>query len=152
MGLSPASVSYGTVGRGASADQSTTLYNIGNASALNYAIRFTNDTQLSATPSSGVIGPKQNATILIHLNVPINAANGSYTSLMVVNGTVAQNFGGSAVVPQIAGKVAYSISGTTTPPQASNGTNWLITGSIAALCILAAVIVVSVYITIKRRS
>ena len=124
----------------------TQVYNTGNTT-LSYTIQFTNNTrgQLTATPSSGSLAPKQNSTITIQL-----AGDEHGSSLMLVNTTTQKNFGGAAqVLPAVAGTVVYSANGSAPQAQPSNGTNWELIGSVIGLVVLAAVIVVAVYM-LKR--
>lgn len=124
----------------------TQVYNTGNTT-LSYTIQFTNNTrgQLTATPSSGSLAPKQNSTITIQL-----AGDEHGSSLMLVNTTTQKNFGGAAqVLPAVAGTVVYSANGSAPQAQPSNGTNWSV---IAGVFVVFAVVAVSaVYWALRRR-
>jgi Abnormal spindle-like microcephaly-assoc'd, ASPM-SPD-2-Hydin len=152
--VSTARIDFGTVGRGGSAERDVILTNPNNNLTLTYSVNFTNVTntsgKLTATPSNGTIAPKSNVTVAARLDVPSNAAEGIFSSSMVVNTSAAQNLGGgSTILPSLAAKVTYTVQGNAPTQTAPTDIDVpLVTG---ALGIFALVAIGAVYIILKRK-
>ena len=153
-GVSTARIDFGTVGRGGSTERDVILTNPGNNSSLTYSVNFTNVTntsaQLTATPTSGSIAPKSNATVTVRLDVPSNAKEGNFTSSMVVNESTAQNLeGGSTALRALVAQVSYTVQGNAPAQIALTGIDVpLVTG---ALFVFAPVAIGAVYVILIRK-
>jgi P pilus assembly chaperone PapD len=152
--VSTARIDFGTVGRGGSAERDVTLTNPSNNSTLTYSINFTyvanTSGQLTATPTSGLIAPKSNATVTVRLDVPSDAKEGSFSPSMVVNATTAQDLGGgSTVLPALVAQVTYNVQGNA--PTQTALTDIDVPLVIGALSVFALVAIGAVYIILKRK-
>jgi hypothetical protein len=143
IGVSPARIDFGTVGRGGSAERDVILYNTGGNSTLAYSIYFTNVTntsgQLSASPASVVIAPNSNVTVAVRLDVPSDAKDGNFSSSMLVNTT-------SAVRPALNATITYTVQGNA-PAPAQGVDVPLVAG---ALGVFALVAIGAVYVILLR--
>jgi hypothetical protein len=151
--VSTARIDLGTVGRGGRAERDVILTNSGNNSTLTYSINFTYviDTsgQLTATPASGSIAPKSNATVTVRLDVPSDAKEGSFSPNMVVNATTAQDLKGGSTGSSLVTQVTYTIQGNAPAQTALADVNVpLVTG---VLCIFALIAIAAVYIILKKK-
>jgi len=113
-GVSTARVDFGTLGPGWSAARDVILTNPGSNSTVTYTINIVNVSnasgQLTATPSFGSIAPRSNVTIVVRLDVPSDAKEGSFSSSIVVNESKVSNSGGkSTVLPTLVGQVNYAV-------------------------------------------
>jgi hypothetical protein len=151
---STARIDFGTIGRGGSSEKDVILTNSGNNSSLTYSINFTYvmDTsgQLTATPSSGLIAPKSNATVTVRLEVPSDAKEGSFSPNMVVNTSTAQDLqSGSTGSSSLVTQVTYTVQGNVPAQTALTDVNVpLVTG---VLCVFALIAIGAVYFILMKK-
>ena len=148
IGVSPSVLNMGAIAMNGTAQQTMRIYDTSNNTAINYTVAPRNVSGVVITPSSGQIAAKSNVSVLV--TVTSGTQQGIHTGYLIVN-TSAANSGQVTVLPALAAKLTYTTANYSAPPQASNGINGPLIGAVAALCILGAVIVVSVYIVFKRR-
>jgi hypothetical protein len=151
--VSTARIDLGTVGRGGSAERDVILTNSGNNSTLTYSINFTyvKDTsgQLTATPISGSIAPKSNATVTVRLDVPSDAKEGSFSPNMVVNSITALDLKSGSTRSSLVTQVTYTIQGNAPAQTALSDINVpLVTG---VLCVFALIAIMAVYFILKKK-
>ena len=152
-GASTASVDFGTVGRGGSAERDVILTNPANNSTVTYSITFANVTntsgQLTAMPSLGSIAPKSNVTIAVRLDVPSDAKEGNFNSSMVINESTAPNLGGgSAALPALKAQVTYTVQGYASAQTALSDIDVPLV--IGVLGIFALIAIAAIYVILKR--
>ena len=152
--FSTAHIDFGTVGRGASAEKDVILTNRGNNSTLTYSIDFTyvmnTSGQLTATPTSGSIAPKSNATVTVRLDVPSDAKEGIFSPNMVVNTSTAQKLeGGSMGSASLVTQVTYTIQGNAPAQSALKDVD--VSLVIGVLCIFTLIAIGAVYIILKKK-
>ena len=121
IGVSPATVNLGTVGRGGTASQDMKIYNTGD-SAINYTItaQGVNKTAISLTPNQGTVGPGDNTSVAVTVQ-PGNEANGNYTVLLLVNTSASSGSSGVLVLPALAPKATWTVNGVAAQPTQTNG-------------------------------
>ena len=158
LGVSPSVTNLGVIGRGGSATAQIKVYNLGNDSILYTATPQGNITNtVTVNNPSGTINGKSNATLQLTATVPGDASPGMVNGTLLVNATTGSSSTAKASVqllPALEARVNYTVGNYSAPPpqaQPSNGTNWELIGSVIGLVVLAAVIVVAVYM-LKRRS
>ncbi len=151
---STASIDFGTVGRGGSSEKDVVLTNSGNNSSLTYSINFTyvmnTSGQLTATPSSGSIAPKSNATVTVRLDVPSDAKEGSFSPNMVVNTSTAQDLqSGSTGSSSLVTQVTYTVQGNVPAQTALTDVNVPLV--IGVLCVFALIAIGAVYFILMKK-
>jgi hypothetical protein len=149
-----ARIDFGTVGRGGSSEKDVILTNSGNNSSLTYSINFTyvlnTSGQLTATPSSGSIAPKSNATVTVRLDVPSDAKEGSFSPNMVVNTSTAQDLqNGSTGTSSLITQVTYTVQGNVPAQTALTDVN--LPFAIGVLCVFALIAIGAVYLILKKK-
>jgi hypothetical protein len=152
VGISPAKIDLGTIGRGGSAQENVTIFNIDNSTAMSYNATVQNITGMTVSPSSGIIQAKGNETLILTLNVLANATNGKHNGTLTVNGSTPSNFGGAVLLPAVAAKISYTVSGNATPsPQTtSQGFDYgLLIGALVLVLIVGAMVS---WLILRRRT
>src|SRR5450756_615297 len=130
------------------------LTNSGNNSSLTYSINFTyvmnTSGQLTATPSSGSIAPKSNATVTVRLDVPSDAKEGSFRPNMVVNTSTARDLqSGATGSSSIVAQVTYTVRGYVPAQTALTDVNLPLV--IGVRCVFARMAKAAVYIIVKKK-
>lgn len=146
VGVTPAVVNLGTIGRGGSATQEIRIYNTDHNSSLSYTVAAVNASAITVNPSSGSINPDTNITVTVRADVSTNAKDGNYSTLLVVNSTGGSRTGQVIVVPAIALPVKYTVNGTA---PAQDPVNTIPTVLLIGAGIII-VLIAAVYVGIRR--